>query len=65
MKGLVRKDLKLLAKMDNRIFVIVLYAFAISIAVQHTDLIRSELDHRHRRTHSTSHISSHLCNNFT
>ena len=32
MKGLVRKDLKLLAKMDNRIFVIVLYAFAISIA---------------------------------
>ena len=32
MKGLVRKDLKLLAKMDNRIFVIVLYTFAISIA---------------------------------
>ena len=32
MKGLVRKDLKLLAKMDNKIFVIVLYAFAISIA---------------------------------
>lgn len=32
MKGLVRKDLKLLAKMDNKFFVIVLYAFAISIA---------------------------------
>ena len=32
MKGLVRKDLKLLVKMDNRILVIVLYAFAISIA---------------------------------